>query len=311
MIKKSLKQNSKLKIKNFLKDFDRLNQLHASRKHSKLILEEYLFDNQLLTLSHLYRTSRIQYLNLGGTYVRKLCSTLRSLRTHDLFKNEIEYTPSLSEFLWFKEYHQMLPDPEIEIDSLFRFSDISLFHEQNHRIIWSLLPPPPTEESNMRRYLNFAESLVVTLDIALGVEIGRDLSPVFERMNLIYRSSNKKLGKIKTPNEYRHYLLSIFCSTFYILELIRTKDILSAVNYVLPEFTKINQLAVSCSLELNEDFYKNTNPQWQKLNWKIAQQKLNQIHKNSKEDPLCISEDPLELETDLFYVRYVLDNFGL
>ena len=65
---------NKLRLKKFLKDVEVLNGLPAARKYSKLILEEYPFDNQLLNLSRLYRLSRKFYFTLGGIFSRKICS---------------------------------------------------------------------------------------------------------------------------------------------------------------------------------------------------------------------------------------------
>ena len=62
----------------------------------------------------------------------------------------------------------------------------SLFHEQNHRILWKLLPPAPVEKNALRRYLNFAESLVITLDMALGDELGAKLAPLFYLTGVTY-----------------------------------------------------------------------------------------------------------------------------
>lgn len=302
----------KLRLKKFLKDVEVLNGLPAARKYSKLILEEYPFDNQLLNLSRLYRLSRKFYFSLGGFFSRKICSTMRSLSAQDLFKDEIDFTPALSELLWFKEHVDEVTDPETEIEALMRFNDISLFHEQNHRVVWRLLPPAPSEEQDLRRYLNFAESLVVTLDIALGDEVGKKLSPVFERMNLLYRPSgdDKCFTELK-KEDYRKYLLSVVCATYFTLELINSEDILKAVDYILPNQKKINKYAVNRGLQLNEHFTRITNPQWQRLYLKSAARKLKKMHVDSIEDTFYLSEDPLDIEVELFYARRVLDYYGL
>lgn len=311
MAKKSLESENKSEVKNFLKDIEVLYNIPTSKKYGKLLLEEYPFDNQLLNSSPLYRESRKLYLSLGGTYVPSLCSTMRSLSALDLFKDEIAYTPSSSELIWFKDHLHDVFDPEAEMESLSLFNGISLFHEQNHRVIWRLLPPAPSEERDLCRYLNFAESLVVTLDLALGDELGRKLSPAFERMKVIYRPGGKNKWFGESKEVYRRYLLALLCSTYYALELINYEDILKAVDYIFPGQKKMNKEAVHRGLELSEHFTRITNPLWQERYWKIAQKKLKQMHLESEEDPLYLPEDPLDLEAEFFFAHRVFDYYGL
>jgi hypothetical protein len=311
MAKKSSEPGNKSEIENFLKDVDVLCDLPTSKKYRKLLLEEYPFDNQLLSLSRLYRESRKRYLSLGGIYAPRVCSTMRSLSAQDLFKDEIDFTPSSSELMWFKDHVHDVVDPLAEIECLSSFNEISLFHEQNHRVIWRLLPPAPSEERDLCRYLNFAESLVVTLDLALGDELGRRLSPIFERMKVIYRPGgrNKYFGESKEA--YRRYLLALLCSTYYSLELINYEDILKAVDYLFPGQKRMNKEAVRRGLELSEHFTRITNPLWQERYWKTARTKLKRMHVGSAEAPLYFPEDPLDLEEEFFLARRIFDYYGL
>ena len=284
--------------------------LSDAPRFPRLVLEEYPFDNRLLNFSKLYRKSRQFYYSLGGKFAPKVCSTMRALSAQDLFKDEIDFSPAFSEMLWFRSHAQVLPDAEAELAVLKHFSDISLFHEQNHRVIWRLLPPAPAEQFELRRYLNFAESLVVTLDLALGDELGKDLSLRFERLNILYRPgvSNPWLG---TRKNYRRYLLAVLCATYCILEGVDSRDILKAVNYLFPDQKPMNKSAVKRSLELNEHFTKVTNPNWQALYWESAAVKLQKLHRNSKEAVFYLPEDPLELNEEFFYARRVFDHYGL
>jgi hypothetical protein len=311
MKKRSSKPENKSEVKNFLKDVELLCALPNSRKYGKLFLEEYPFDKQLLNVSRLYRESRKLYLSLGGTYVQRVSSTMRSLSAQDLFKDEIDFTPSFSELLWFKDHVHEVADPEAEIEALSRFNEISLFHEQNHRVLWRLLPPAPTEERDLCRYLNFAESLVVTLDLALGDELGGKLSPVFERLKVIYRSGGEDNWLEESKEVYRNYLLSLLCSTYYLLELINPEDILKAVDYVFPGQKKMNKQAFLRALDLSELFTRITNPQWQERYWQQAQKKLEKMHIKSQEQPLYLPEDPLDLEEEFVIARRVFDYYGL
>ena len=303
--------NIKLKVKNFLTDTKKLSALPCLKKYAKLALNEYPFDHQLLTASCIYRVSRKHYIELGGRYSEKISSTMRSLSTQDLFKNEIDYTPSFSEMKWFVDHLDDVADAFAEMSALSQFNEISLFHEQNHRVIWPLLPPAPPEERDICRYLNFAESLVVTLDIALGDELGEKLSTVFERMKVIYRTGARTRW-IDQPKElYRRYLLAILCSTYFVLELINPEDILKAVDYVLPGQKKMNRDAVRRGLNINELFTRITNPQWQEREWKKSSIKLAAIHHGSDKDPLYLPDDPLDLEEEFIIARRVFDHFGL
>jgi hypothetical protein len=298
-------------MKSFLKDLEVLCGLPASKKYQKLQLSEYPFDAQLLNLSALYRESRKLYLSLGGTFIPSVCSTMRSLSAQDLFKDEISYTPVMSELAWFKDNLSDVSDPEIEMEALGRFNGISVYHEQNHRVVWRLLPPAPMEERDVCRYLNFAESLVVILDLALGDELGKSVSPVFERMKVIYRPGGKSKWHESSKKEYRQYLLALLCTTYYALEMINYEDIQKAVDYVLPGQKKMNKEAVVRGLELSEHFTRITNPLWQERHWKIAATKLKKMHKGSKEEPLYMPEDPLDLEAEFFFAHRVFDYFGL
>jgi hypothetical protein len=298
-------------IQQYLEDVRLLSSLPASKRNRAIVLDEYPFDVQLLTMSRLYRESRKAYLTLGGTFSKKLSSTMRSLSAQDLFKNEIEYSPSFTEMLWFKDNFDDCVDPEAELQALIRFSDISLFHEQNHRVLWQLLPPPPTAQRDFLRYLNFAESLVVMLDAALGDELGKKQSPVFERMKVIYRDGGEDRWFAESKEKYRKYLLSFLTATYYSLELIHADDIFGAINYVFPGQKKLNRDAVRRSFGLNELFVVVTNPTWQERQWKSARSKLKKIHAKSDEDPLYLPEDPLDIEEVLYVARDVFDFFGL
>jgi hypothetical protein len=299
-------------LKNYIKNLNTLARIDVSKHHKSLILYEYPFDGQLLSLSSLYRKSRKLFCSLGGVYSAKICSTMRSLSAHDLFADEIEFTPSASEILWFKDHFHEVVDPELEIETLLRFNEISIFHEQNHRIVWRLLPPAPQEKRDLCRYLNFAESLVVILDLALGDEIGKKYSPIFEKLRVIYRPGGQhKWFEESTKEIYRNYLLALMCTTYFALELINYEDILAAVNFVLPNQKKINREAVTRGLELSELFSRITNPQWQERYWKKARIKLKKIHHGSQEDTLYLPEDPLNLSEEFHLARRVFDCFGL
>ena len=298
------------RVKTFLEDTRTLATLPVDRRHIALALEEYCFDAQLLTLSRLYRTSRKSYRDLGGRFASRISSGARSL-DQGLFDDSIDYSPAESEVLWLKDNIDSLAEPDAEVDALLRFNDSSLFHEQNHRILWRLLPPAPREEQSVKRYLNFAESLVVALDIALAEEVGRSLSLPLQRVGLLYRQPGKNRWQAKSKAEYRQYLLAIVFATYCFLTLIENDDVVKAVNYVLPNQKQINKDAVACSLGLSEKFALVTSPNWQRKYWQHAGLKLSELQRESTEKPLVLPDDLLDLDAELFLARRVLKHYGL
>ncbi|WP_295906230.1 hypothetical protein [uncultured Bdellovibrio sp.] len=309
MAKKTQKSSDDTELKHFLKDLNTAFAVPVSKKYDSLVLAEYPLDQQLLSLSPIYRESRKLYLSIDGTFAPKVCSTMRSLSAQDLFKDQIDYSPILSETLWFKDHSQEVVDPVAMMTSLSSYNEISLFHEQNHRIVWRLLPPAPKEQRDFCRYLNFAESIVVTLDLVLGDEVGRKLSPVFERLKAIYRPGGEDVWFQKSTKEYRQYIQALLYSTYLVLELVHHEDILKAVDYVLPDQKKINKDAVKRALELSELFTINTNQQWQQRFWKQAQERLALLHKGHSEEAWYLPEDPLDFEEEFVIANRVFDYF--
>lgn len=295
----------------YIKDLKTLSALPVSANYKNICVPNYPFDAQLLNLSRLYRQSREFYLDLGGEFSSEVCSMMRSLSAQDLFKNEIAYSPTLPEMLWFKDHVAEVANPSEQVKALQQFNQNSLFHEQNHRVLWKLLPPAPKDQVGLRRYLNFAESLVVALDLAFGDEIGAKLSPSFERMNVIFRPGVTHSWLKKSKEEYREYLAALLVTTYCALEWVHAKDTLKAVDYILPGQQAMNKHAVKRGLELSELFTKNTNPQWQNLFWKDCSKKLAAIHKGSQQEPFYIAEHPLDLNAELDFARAVFNYFGL
>ena len=300
-------------FKDFFNNLIYVNNLKTNPELSDLVVLEYPFDLQLLSSSKLYEQSRRLYYSIEGKYSAILCSTLRALSTQDLTANLIEYTPSASEFVWFVKNHDAVTDLEAAKEALLRFNEISVFHEQNHRILWRLIPPPPNEIRNFCRYLNFAESIVVVLDMALGDQLGFETSEAFEGLHLIYRPGVVDQESIDSKKEYRQYLIANVIATYYLLEWMNVEDILQALNYVLPDQSDINEAAVERSLELSENFSRITNPEWQQRNASDVLVKLQNLHKsigNDVEvDAWFMPEDPLDIEQELELLDYIFDAF--
>lgn len=296
-------------VQDFLHDVTLLSSIAVNKKAAKQAVGEYPFDEQLLSISPIYRNSRKLFLKQGGVFVPSVCSTMRSLSSPDLFKNELQFSPLASEMAWFKDHWQEVYDPEVLVSGMTAFNQISLYHEQNHRILWNLLPRAPEEQRDFCRYLNFAESLVITLDLILGDQIGPKYSEAFERLKSIYRPAGADSWSKKSLDQYRRYLLAVMYVSYLALELAHHEDIPKALDYVLPGQKKINKDAVERGLELSELFTLNTNLQWQKRYWKQAQEQLLLYHKNSKEDVHYLPEDPLDFEEEFVIAQRILDYF--
>lgn len=308
---KNLNKTKNLEVKKFVADANTLFAIAIQNKYSKLHVQELPFDLQLLNSSAVYKKSRMLYLKNGGKFSAKVCSTMRGLVSQDLFNNDIEYTPAESQLRWLADYGHQIGDAHDAISALLQFTEISIFHEQNHRIIWRMLPKVPTDKEYICKYLNFAESLVVTLDMALGDELQKKLSHTFENLKVIYHPSGNDGLDQKSKKEYRQYLLAILTTTYYALELLHHDDILSAVNYVLPNQKSINSKAFKRAIQLSEQFTQVTNPEWQNIYWKIGAQRLKKIQKNSKQNILQLPSDPLDLDSEFLIAEKIFNAFGL
>ena len=298
-------------IKEFLTNAQLLFEMPANKKFKELVVPELPFDIQLLSSSSIYRDSRRMYLDLGGQFSPRVCSTMRGLSTQDLFKDEIQYSPTLSELIWFKDHGYIYGDAAEEIMALIRFSEISIFHEQNHRIFWRRLPRCPEDEPSVLRYLDFAESLVVTLDMAFADQLGRRASTAFEKMKVIYHPGGFDKYSEKSKAEYRQYLLAILTTTYFAMQTMHYDDLFDAVNYVLPGQKKMNRVAVNRALQLSELFTRVTNPQWQSANWQSGRNKLKKLHSKSNSNFLKLPADPLDLDLELEMALELFEYFGL
>lgn len=300
-------------VKDFINDLVCIDGLSKKDDLSDLTLPEYPFDLQLLSSSKIYEKSRRLYYSIEGKYSAKLCSTLRALSTQDLTENLIEYTPSASEFNWFLKNYETVSDQEAAKEALLRFNEISVFHEQNHRILWRLIPPPANNLRNFNRYLNFAESIVVVLDMALGDQLGIETSEAFERLHLIYRPGVVDQESIDSKIEYRQYLIANVIATYYVLEWMNFEDILQALDYVLPDQHEINEAAYERSIELSENFSRITNPEWQQRNAGDVLKKLQSLHKvignDIEADVWIMPDDPLEIDQEIELLNYIFDTF--
>lgn len=296
-----MKSDEKVELKRlrrFVRFATTLSELPPTRKHRDLVVDEYPFDSQLLRLSRIYRVSRQLFLANGGRFSPTIYSLQRSVSGQDLFSNVLEYAPTFTELLWFKDNHPRLMDPFGEMNALDHFNAIPLFHEQNHRILWQMLPPPAKGEENLKRYLNFAEGLVIALDVALAEELGETSTP-FRRIGVIYRTVIK--GWLpRTRAERRRYLIAVFYTAYCRLEAVGRSELRATTDRALPNQPAINRRAVVRAREIADFFVEVATPEWLRLHSASSGVKLRAMHRGSTRAPLLLPQDPRDASAELF-----------
>jgi hypothetical protein len=276
-----------------------------TRKLERLVLFEYPYDGRLLSLSRLYRRSRRAYLDMGGRYYPTLVSAARTLSSPILLEPRIEYTPMASELEWALTDRLERKNPRA-LPELRRFSS-SVYHEQNHRILWKLLPPLPQETSSIRRYLNFAESLVITLDMALGDELGPKNAAFFKAVGLIYDPGTDVRRKPIARRVYRNYLQACLHATYLNLELFKPEAIAEIVRGLYHNAGPLVDRAINRSGNLNTKFLTQTNLVWQRKHRKKVVAALSR----PGEAPLEISSDPLNNIQQYMFAERWFERFDL
>jgi hypothetical protein len=236
-------------------------------------LPEQPFDAHLLKVSPLYRKSRKLYFTLGGRFQSSLISTPRTLSSPGLLYPLIHYSPIESEMTWAaREVSRGAMTPEHLLT--LRTYTSSLFHEQNHRIVWSVLPSAPKSAEGLRSYLNLAESLVIVLDMALGDELGPELARLFYLAGVIYDPGTDVRDTIKSRRTYRNYLQAALYATYLHLELYGPLDIPKVIHRLFPALGPLADRAATRSGNLDSQFITRTNLIWQQKNRKEVIKRL-------------------------------------
>lgn len=281
-----------------------LHSQHASSSSHKQALPGQPFDGLLLAKSALFRKSRTLYQQKKGKFVATLVSSPRTLSSPTLLENEIQYSPVDEELLW------AATDPgEKEGIRLQRVRTYvcALFHEQNHRILWNLLPPCPKGHEGTRKYLNFAESLVVVADMALGDELGPKLAGALYLTGAAYDPGTHSSRLCRSRRDYRNYLQIAMLSTYLNLELYSPPRIAKAMKNLFPENPSLTRHATQRALRLDRKFITRTNPSWQKNHIRKVGKKLSQ----KKGEPLDLSTDPLDSRLQYIWTETWFDTLGI
>jgi len=231
-----------------------------------LALPGQAFDSFFLRESRLYKKSRELFLAQKGVHEARLSSSPRSLSSPVLLENRIQYSPTQDELLWIATDRGERKNDE-GLLRVVRYST-SVFHEQSHRILWELLPlPKDTTPAGLRRYLNFIESLVVGIDMALGDELGPKLSAVGYLSGTLYDPGT--YAEFADKREQRNYLQVAIRATYLALESYSSPKVARQMSSWLPlwipSLPKEAALhAVKRALRLDDAFIEVTNPAWQK-----------------------------------------------
>lgn len=224
----------------------------------------YPFDRELLSRSRLYRVSREIYLKQGGTFVPALVSNSRSLSSAALLENYIEYTPAEAELEWALT-DRLERRRHGSRGQVLRYMS-SLYHEQNHRLLWRLLPRPPQSAAALRRYLNLAESLVIVADMALGDELGPRVAKALRDANVVYDPGTTVRKAASHSRVYRNYLQACLYATYLALEGYEPRVVAEVVTALYEAFMTpaLLRRALDRALRLNPGFIRDTNLVWQR-----------------------------------------------
>lgn len=271
----------------------------------RLELPEQPLDRELLSLSPLFRRSRQIYLRGGGKFRPALVSSPRTLSSPILLEQLIEYSPVGSELVWAATDPAQRRDPS----HLLRLRTYvsSLFHEQSHRILWRRIGPPPADGPGLRRYLNFVESLVIVMDMALGDELGAALAAVFYLSGVIYDPGTGVRAGL-SAREYRNYLQVALHATYLNLELYdpaRIPDAVLALFPMMPEELVLR--AAVRSLNLDRGFVTRTNPVWQKRHHAAVVRALSRLGGAPPDMP----RDPMDNREQYLFAEKWFGLFGL
>lgn len=232
------------------------------------ILNEQPCDALLIRKSALYRKSRARFLEIGGTFHAKLLSSPRSLSSIGLIRNHIDYSPVAAELEW--TMTDALQKKDKKHFETVRSFVTSVFHEQNHRILWRFLSEHrlacPQSKDAAHRYLNLIESLVVMIDWALGDELGPKLGHEVYFKGPIYNPGSDFMSKKKLKKRgYRNALHAGLHATYLHLEGIHPDDLLPSLISAFPEMSPKLLRKIADRTKLIDPLFVNlTNPVWQK-----------------------------------------------
>jgi hypothetical protein len=302
--KSSANRESAQEARAHLRQIRKLAADQGSRKNKNEVPGQP-FDRTLLAQSRLYRLSRRLFLERGGSFRAAVLSSARALGSPTLLNSEVEYNPVEGELLWRANDPIERRDPS-RVTQLRAFTT-NLFHEQNHRILWSVIPPAPSRREDLRRYLNFVESLVIVLDMAFGDELGPKGSAFFQRIGVAFDPGSKARVEIAGRRAYRNYFQAAGYATYLTLERYESSAIHEITRRLFPQDPTLAARAAARGTNLNQGFVDKTNLRWQARHGKAV---VEALHSNRK-SPLVLPRDPLNNIQQYVFMEEWLQAFGL
>ena len=254
---------------------------------NKLAVNNQPFDSALLHLSPLYKKSRQLFLKQGGTFKPTYISESRSLSSDSLLENFIEFNPIEDELLW--EASNKNKDSDQQIWKKKQFI-VNLFHEQNHRILWNLLPKTRHNQDQYFKLLNFAESLVIATDIALAHQLDKKICYFFYISRMTYQTGRGRNFLSLGRKTYRQYLNALTYSIYLFMMYCKQSDAIKVIEDLYPEFSheQCEEIVLRAYM-LNKGFRNSTNTYWQKQHGN----KFKKILQNKKRKLVDFTNDPL------------------
>jgi hypothetical protein len=287
-------------LRSAIVDLAKLRPARSPKNHQA----EQPFDDLLLSMSPLYRKSRQLYLDSKGVFRSLLVSSPRTLSSPTLLEPLIQYSPLETEMIW------SATDPAQRQNAshllTLRTYMGSLFHEQNHRTLWKILPPPPSDASGIRKYLNFAESLVIAADQALGDELGPQLARKFYLTGTIYDPGSNIRALGLSRREYRNYLQAATHATYLNLEFYDPEQIGKGIAALFPSLGKLSERAAQRSGNLDRAFVWKTNPAWQSKHRAKVARVL-----SSPQEKLVLPDDPMDNRLQYLLAEKWFEALGL
>ncbi len=284
-----------------------LSRLQGKKPHA-LALPGQPLDTLLLKKSPLFLKSRELFQEAGGVHQASFVSTPRTLGSSALLGKEVEYSALARELDWLSQ-PSMDKKAALERFLELRTSVTSLHHEQNHRVLWKVLPPCPSGREARRRWLNFSESLVVMLDMALGDELGPKLAPALYQVGVVYDPGTLWRKEARSPRLYRNLLHAACQATYWALEGYPEAEIRQSLPRLFAIPLKWAERAAERALKLDRHFIEKTNPLWQAKNGKVVTHKLGE--KRGGMPALVLSEDPTQTHVHYLWAERVLDHWGI
>lgn len=255
-----------------------------------LVLNEQPYDAELLKKSRLYLKSRKLFLAQKGSFSPQLLSSPRSLGSLTLIKNKIEYSPLATELEW--SITDKIQKKDLKHFEQIRSYVTNVFHEQNHRILWTHLTRErlycPEKPEPTFRFLNLIESLVIILDMALGDELEPKAAASLYEMRVTYSPGSPFMRKLKVRTlSYRNALQIALHTTYLRLCGLHIEDIPPTVHKMFSSLdSDLVGAAIERSLLIDPLFVELTNPIWQK---KHSKEVSRAFQAPRKQKPLILS----------------------